>query len=134
MRVIILALITVLFVDVSAYAQPGRGRGLGPERGLGNNGSAESVLGIGFDIGTEQIIRSYFRDNSLPPVGLPPGIAKNYARGKPLPPGIAKRYLPADLRPRLPAYQGYELVVVDRDVLLVAIATGIIVDILVDAL
>jgi hypothetical protein len=28
---------------------------------------------------------------------LPPGIAKNVARGKPLPPGIAKRAVPAEL-------------------------------------
>jgi hypothetical protein len=34
--------------------------------------------------------------------GLPPGIAKNLARGKPLPPGIAKQYLPTDLNLTLP--------------------------------
>jgi hypothetical protein len=50
--------------------------------------------------------------------GLPPGIAKNLARGKPLPPGIAKQRLPDGL--------------VDGKVLLVEIATQVIHDILTD--
>ena len=61
---------------------------------------------------------------------LPPGIARNLARGKPLPPGIAKRALPPDLLARLPRYPGYDYYLVGSDVVLVAIATGIIVDIL----
>jgi Nickel/cobalt transporter regulator len=65
---------------------------------------------------------------------LPPGIAKKVARGGALPPGIAKRYLPNDLIVQLPPRPGYEWVVVGTDVLLVAAATGLIVDILIDAL
>ena len=65
--------------------------------------------------------------------GLPPGIAKNLARGKPLPPGIAKQYLPTDLRDLLPAPpKGYERIIVDGKVLLVEIATRVIQDILTD--
>jgi Ni/Co efflux regulator RcnB len=65
--------------------------------------------------------------------GLPPGIAKNLARGKPLPPGIAKQYLPEDLRLLLPApRKGYERIIVDGKLLLVEIATQVIHDILVD--
>ena len=65
--------------------------------------------------------------------GLPPGIAKNLARGKPLPPGIAKQHLPAGLVHALPAPpRGYERVVVDGKVLLVEIATQVIHDILTD--
>ena len=64
---------------------------------------------------------------------LPPGIAKNLARGKSLPPGIAKQYLPDRLRQTLPAPSvGYERIVVDSKILLVEIATGVIHDILVD--
>jgi len=64
---------------------------------------------------------------------LPPGIAKNLARGKPLPPGIAKRSLPTDLLAGLPhAPHGYERVIVDRKVLLVEVATQIVHDILTD--
>ena len=65
---------------------------------------------------------------------LPPGIAKNLARGKPLPPGIAKQQLPGDLIRRLPpVYPGYERVVVDGRVLLVEVATQVIHDVLMDA-
>lgn len=66
---------------------------------------------------------------------LPPGVAKNLARGKPLPPGIAKQVLPGDLSRRLPPVRdGYERVIVDGRVLLVEIATQVIHDILVDAI
>ncbi len=65
--------------------------------------------------------------------GLPPGIAKNLARGKPLPPGIAKRYLPTDLNLLLPPpRKGFERVIVDGKVLLVEIATRVVHDILTD--
>ncbi len=40
---------------------------------------------------------NYFAAHGITAQALPPGIAKNVARGKPLPPGIAKRALPADL-------------------------------------
>jgi hypothetical protein len=65
---------------------------------------------------------------------LPPGIAKKVARGGSLPPGIAKRYLPQDLLVQLPPRPGYQWVVVDNDVVLIAVATGLIVDILADIL
>ena len=66
--------------------------------------------------------------------GLPPGVAKNLARGKPLPPGIAKQHLPGDLSRRLPPVRdGYERVVIDGRVLLVEIATQVIHDVLMDA-
>lgn len=66
--------------------------------------------------------------------GLPPGIAKNLARGKPMPPGIAKRYLPNDLVGRLPPVRsGFERVIVGSDLLLVEIATNVIYDVIKDA-
>jgi hypothetical protein len=65
---------------------------------------------------------------------LPPGIAKKVARGGTLPPGIAKRYLPNDLLVQLPPRPGCQWVVVDNDVVLIAAATGLIVDILADVL
>jgi len=67
--------------------------------------------------------------------GMPPGIAKNLARGKALPPGIAKQYLPEGLVHALPAPpRGDERIVVDGKVLLVEIATQVIHDILSDAI
>jgi Ni/Co efflux regulator RcnB len=65
---------------------------------------------------------------------LPPGIAKNLARGKPLPPGIAKQHLPEDLDRQLPpVHAGYQRVYVDGRVLLVDIATQVIHDVLMEA-
>ena len=63
---------------------------------------------------------------------LPPGIRKNLARGKPLPPGIAKKMAPPALVARLPVHPGYEWRVVGTDLVLVAIATLIIADVLFD--
>ena len=63
---------------------------------------------------------------------LPPGIRKNLARGKPLPPGIAKKYAPAPMVTRLPVHPGHEWRVVGTDLVLIAIATAVVVDILVD--
>jgi hypothetical protein len=64
---------------------------------------------------------------------LPPGIRKRLARGKPLPPGIAKKVAPAGLRSRVRLADGYALVEVGLDVLLVEVATSIVHDILTDA-
>jgi hypothetical protein len=104
--------------------------------GKGNKGGKPEPGAAGIVISTSErrTIQDYFRLNPYPAQGLPPGIAKNLARGKPLPPGIAKRYLPPGLLGRLPPRPGYEWVAVGRDVVLIAIATGIIVDILGDVL
>ena len=57
---------------------------------------------------------------------LPPGIAKNLARGKPLPPGIAKKNVPASMLGQLPSYPGYEWRVVGKDLVLIALSTAIV--------
>ncbi len=79
-----------------------------------------------------------YRETFVPAPGnakpLPPGIAKKVARGGTLPPGIAKRYLPQDLLVQLPPRPGYQWVMVDNDLVLIAAATGLIVDILADIL
>lgn len=64
-----------------------------------------------------------------PAAELPPGIRKNLASGKPVPLGIAKR-LDGRLLDRLPHYDGYEWRQAGRDVILVALATGVITEIL----
>lgn len=61
---------------------------------------------------------------------LPPGIAKNLARGKPLPPGIAKKYPPNAMLGQLPYHPGYEWRVAGSDLILVAIGTAIVADVL----
>lgn len=63
---------------------------------------------------------------------LPPGIRKNLARGKPLPPGIAKKAVPGPLLARLPRYPGYEWRVAGSDLILIAVASAVVADILYD--
>ena len=58
---------------------------------------------------------------------MPPGIAKNLARGKPLPPGIAKRALPGDLNRRLTRRDGVEHVLTGDKVVMVR--AGVVIDI-----
>lgn len=57
---------------------------------------------------------------------LPPGIAKNLARGKPLPPGIAKKMVPSSMLRDLPSYPGYEWRIAGNDLVLVALGTAIV--------
>ena len=75
-----------------------------------------------------RIIRDYFASSGHRPKPLPPGIAKNLARGKPLPPGIAKKLPPDDLMRRLPARSGTRWILAGDVVLLVDIS-DIVVDI-----
>lgn len=81
------------------------------------------------------LISNYFREHpeDFGVRGLPPGIRMNLSRGKALPPGIAKK-MPPGLVAGLPYRNGYRYVLAGNDVLLVAIATGIIVDVLHDIL
>ncbi|MFV0262540.1 MAG: anti-virulence regulator CigR family protein [Kluyvera sp.] len=57
---------------------------------------------------------------------LPPGIAKNLARGKPLPPGIAKKTVPGSMLNQLPYYPGYEWQVIGDNLVLIALSTAIV--------
>lgn len=84
----------------------------------------------------KRLIREYYagQGHGAAPANLPPGIRKRLARGKGLPPGIAKKYLPSDLEGRLPARAGVERRVIGSDVVLVAIATNLVLDIIFDAI
>ena len=129
------ALMLAIGVTDALAASARNGAGFGrPDKSQTGSGVVDSIVGAAIDAITAQTIRGYFQSNPTQIQGLPPGIAKNLARGKPLPPGIAKRYMPSNLQTRLPAYPGYELLIADRNVLLVSVATGIIADILLDAL
>lgn len=74
-------------------------------------------------------IVSYFQANPVNAKPLPPGIAKNLARGKPLPPGIAKKQLPQPLLVQLPSYPGYSYAMLGSSVVLSARVGGIIADV-----
>ncbi|GHD48552.1 hypothetical protein GCM10017083_19770 [Thalassobaculum fulvum] len=79
-------------------------------------------------------ITRYFQQHPQPATALPPGIAKNVARGKPVPPGIAKRGVPNGLTGKLSIPKGYELQTVGTDVVLIEAGTRIIADVLKDVL
>jgi hypothetical protein len=91
------------------------------------------VAGLVFAGITAALARNYAREYDLMGYSsLPPGIRKNLARGKPLPPGIAKKLVPGPLLGRLPRHPGYEWRIAGSDLILVAIATAVVADVLYD--
>lgn len=80
------------------------------------------------------VIREYFVQHPTKATSLPPGIAKNVARGKPIPPGIAKRGVPSDLKSRINLRDGYDLEQVGTDVILIEAGTRVVLDVLRDVL
>jgi hypothetical protein len=84
---------------------------------------------LDIDIGRVRIVLGDNRQLIGPASPLPPGIAKNLARGKPLPPGIAKNF-DSRVASQLPHYDGYQWKQIGTDVVLVAIATGIVYEVL----
>lgn len=78
-----------------------------------------------------QIIRTYFTEHPVSAQALPPGIAKNLARGKPLPPGIAKKRAPSGLRTLLPERSGQDILIIG-DRIVIADPVGLVVDVLSD--
>jgi len=106
-------LIVMTFSAVSAEAQSGRGKG--KEAG---KGAAAKAHARGSDVEI-RIIRDYYGVPSRKLKPLPPGIAKNLARGKPIPPGIARTRAPDDLVVLLPAREGTRWWIAGDHVLLV---------------
>ena len=105
----------------------------GKSQGKGRGPSASETAAVSASIIFRETDRAtfhdYFATHKIAPQALPPGIAKNVARGKPLPPGIAKRTVPTDLLALGPK--------VDKDVsfsivgeVVVAIKAGAVIDIL----
>ena len=125
-----------------ALADPGNGKGQGNNKGNSQGGQGHDKLkgkggsgGHGPSVDRASILNVLggYRDYWRPGPALPPGIQKNLARGKPLPPGIAKK-LDGRLLGRLPHYDGYEWQQAGTDLILVAIATGLIYEVLNGAL
>ncbi|MBD0677783.1 anti-virulence regulator CigR family protein [Pseudomonas sp. V98_8] len=141
-----IACVALVCASTLALADPGNGKGQGNTKGnsqnsqehgnQGNQGNKGKHSGGGdWDNGPSinranilGIVDGY-RDYWAPGPALPPGIQKNLARGKPLPPGIAKK-LDGRLTGRLPHYDGYEWQQAGTDLILVAIATGLIYEVL----
>lgn len=101
--------------------------------------AADAGISVTFSDAEVRIITAWYDDHAPKTRGkgkhggLPPGIAKNLARGKSLPPGIAKQHLPQELQRALPAAPaGFDRIIVDGKVLLVEAATQVIHDVLMD--
>jgi hypothetical protein len=125
-------------LTAAALAAPWPAHAKRGDRSFGG-GAVEPAHPTGFSTAEKQVIRDYFAvPENRRAVGetgkpLPPGIQKKVARAG-LPPGIAKHYLPADLEARLPPHPGAERLILGADVLLVELGTGLVFDILHDAL
>ncbi|MCS4062895.1 hypothetical protein D3C76_701240 [compost metagenome] len=145
---VLTAVLTSLALAVGpALADPGNGKGQGQGQGHGkgqaqhsqgqgnagghkqNAGAKDWHGGPSIDRGDVLGILGGHRSYWSPGPALPPGIQKNLARGKPLPPGIAKK-LDGRLLGQLPHYDGYEWMQAGADLILVAVATGIIYEVL----
>jgi hypothetical protein len=122
-RISLAALAAVLILAPVVVAQ-GRERSR-PRESAGQDQSSDNL----FTAAEKREIRDWFAREKIAAEQLPPGIAKNLARGKPLPPGIAKKALPAELAGRFPRSPDFERLIVGTDVVLVK--SGIVVDILV---
>lgn len=141
-RVVLLLSLSSALVAPTAYANPPEGKGKPAHAGkgqkkdwheVGNEDAVELNL-VRADISVETA-RGYVRELQIDHSGyaaLPPGIRKNLARGKPLPPGIAKKAVPNRLKVRLPVHDGYTWQVCGTDLVLVALTTGIVADVLQD--
>jgi hypothetical protein len=123
MRYIVLAASLAALSVAPAFAKPGKGWG-GP-----HGKQAEHAMSPQFTAADATRLRVHFAQQPVVWTGLPPGIAKNYGRGKPLPPGIAKKLSP-DVLAQLPRHPGYEYARVGQDVVLIEAATRIVVDVI----
>ena len=104
----------------------------GKPQGKGKPGAApEPVvsLSVVFRPGDQNTFRTWFETHKITAQPLPPGIAKNVARGKPLPPGIANRAVPAELIALGPKLErDVSLAIVGAVV--VALRQGVVIDVL----
>lgn len=141
---VVTAMASMLPTDSLADPPPGKGN---PNKGnSGNHNGNNSVQSInnslsnttadlitaGITIAAARALAVDVGATGFKP--LPPGIAKNLARGKPLPPGIATRNLPSNLLKGLPYYDGYQWLAAGTDLLLINTASRVIADVLTDAL
>lgn len=127
-RVTKLALVVAL--STLALAPPAAAQGRRGRPQAAQAPAAGAAVSVTFTAAERDAIVRYYAAHPYRARALPPGIAKNLARGKPLPPGIAKRALPEELVAQLPRRSGLEVTIFgDRIVLLQA--SGVVADVLV---
>lgn len=132
------ALLGCVLVATPAQSAPPEGKGKpdketkhsnqqGNKQGNKSAGDAE-IVSLGISATQARQIATDYRCTGY--ASLPPGIRKNLARGKPLPPGIAKKQVPSACLQHLPVRPGHEWIIAGNDLVLVAISTGLVVDLL----
>ena len=104
----------------------------GPQGFGGGRSASEPQVSIGVGISVGEARRMAVGHGLTGMRGLPPGIQKNLLRGKPLPPGIARHMVPQRMLAGLPEFPDQEWRIAGRDLILIAIGTLIVVDILED--
>ena len=129
-RAIVFATALSLIATADLVAQGNsQGRGRGHAKEVTSSTSTSASVTVVFRDSDRVTFHDYFVAHSITAQPLPPGIAKNVARGKPLPPGIAKRAVPAELiavGPRVE--QGVSFSIVGNVV--VATKSGVVIDVL----
>jgi len=104
----------------------------GQSQGRGRSGAAAGAavsVSVVFRDSDRATFHDYFVTHKIAAQALPPGIAKNVARGKPLPPGIAKRAVPADLLVIGPKVEKDVSLAIVGEVV-VAMKGGVVIDVL----
>jgi hypothetical protein len=126
-----------LFCACSVHASPPGGKNKSAKDSTSVSVSADvgvtvpiagGMISAGISIGDARRLATQHGLTGTKP--LPPGIAKNLARGKPLPPGIAKKQLPGPFISQLPHHPGYEWEQAGGDLVLVASGSLVISDVL----
>ena len=128
---IAIAISVTSFYTASLLADPPKNKGK-PNKARSGEVSVDTSLSVmvnaGISIGDARRLATEYKLTGGKP--LPPGIRKNLARGKPMPPGIQKTRMPDTFINQLPVHEGFEWQEAGTDLLLVAVGSLIISDIL----
>jgi hypothetical protein len=127
--VVVFAIVAAAWPSLAGAQGQSQGRGRGGGQPEKTAPAATVTASVVFRDTDRATFHNYFTTHKIVPQSLPPGIAKNVARGKPLPPGIAKKAVPADLvalGPRLD--KDTSLAIVGEVV--VALKGGVVIDVL----
>jgi Ni/Co efflux regulator RcnB len=118
--------LAVVTESLSGYAAPPEDNGKGSK----SAGDDTAVQLVQANVDYASIRQIAVAGHATGYKALPPGIAKNLARGKPLPPGIAKKSVPSSVREHLPVYPDYEWKRCGTDLVLIEIATRVVAQVL----
>ena len=75
-------------------------------------------------------VRVYFAAKPIVWMGVPIDLRRGFAAGKPLPSGMPVNELPHELLAKLPAHRGYKYLRVGGDIVLLAVTTHVVADIM----